>query len=690
MMKNPQRITLLREHALLARPSMRSQEGELHYDQAWVDSAGEPFILRRALSRAAVLAQATPVVDDGELIVGKPCYRTLDEGEMTHLAQLRLHPSIEHIGVEGQASHMAVDYEKLLHLGVEGILAEVQAYETACLDEKRRTFYQACRITLEALADYARRYSEYTLELAGRCEEPSRKEELEDIAAALRHVPLHPARSFREAVQSVHFLTFCMEGLYQWGRPDRYLLPYYERDMAQGVLTKEDAQEIIDCHCILFTEYIPPSLAVGLMIGGRDAEGRDTSNALTELYLESIGHTRLSYPGIGLCCHRSMPDDLLRRACQLLMEGNTHPALFGDEVITRGLRSLGLSEQEACAYIHSTCVEITPCKGSAVWVASPYHNLPQMLLDALEEGEYLAFDDLLEALHKRLCQRIDEEAKVQNCLQAERMIHGGDPLVSCFVEDCLARGLDIDEGGARHNWIMPSFVGMANLADSLYAIKTAVYDEESITLAMLRQALKDNYQGKEALRGQLQRLAKYGNDDDTVDGFVERINGWILEHIRRLRTFRGDAFVPSLFCWIKHEQLGSKTGATPDGRLAGFPLGDGSGPAQGREENGPTASILSSTKWDHAPFIGGIAVNLRFNPDQPGSGVDTLMQLTRVYHARGGFELQVNCVSGETLRKAQETPDLYRDLVVRIGGYSDYFVRLPANMQQEVILRTAH
>ena len=239
---------------------------------------------------------------------------------------------------------------------------------------------------------------------------------------------------------------------------------------------------------------------------------------------------------------------------------------------------------------------------------------------------------------------------------------------------------------------MPSFVGVANVVDGLYAIKQAVF-EEGLSMERLRQALKHNFEGEEALRLHLlQDFPKYGNDLDEVDSLF----GAIIDHITaRCEEYTcllsNGKLIPSVFCWEKHARMGAETGATPDGRKAGFPLGDGSGPCQGRELNGPTASLLSSTKWEHRKLIGGVAVNLKFSKKSLGPASASVMkQLIKTYLRRGGFELQINVVDAETLKKARQHPEQYRDLVVRIGGYSDYFVRLSDEMQQEVILRTAH
>jgi formate C-acetyltransferase len=625
---------------------------------------------------------------------------------------------------------MAIDYEKLLRLGLKGLRQQIAAYRsrldpTRPEDLEHDAFYRACLLALDGLRDMSLNYAAEAERLAREAADPARRAELKEIAAICRRVPEEPAETFREALQVVHFVTFALCAgqqmlLFQLGRPDRYLLPYYRRDLAAGRLTPEQAQELIDCLCLMLCLYTPRSLAVGFMIGGRDGTGADISSELTRLFLESIPHTRLSYPGIGLCWNEDTPPEITARACQLLAAGLTHPAIFNDEAITQGMLAAGLAPDEACLYQHSTCVELTPVASSNVYVASPYINLLQLLHDLIgvppvEEGTarprealtgggalanpsvsarpaFGSLEELLRAYEAHLAEAIRLAVIDENTCQMTRYHHGGFPLLSCFVNDCLARGLDIDQGGARHNWIEPSFVGLSNLVDALAAIRQFVFEEQRFTLDELAQALRENYQGREDLRLMLLHQApKYGNDDDRVDELVVRVTGAIVREVHRYRTYLGGAFHPGLFCWIMHERLGAVTAASPDGRRAGMALGDGSGPAQGRERLGPTAAILSATKWNHMPMLGGIAINLKFSRSglKP-EFVAGLRSLVETLMRRGGFEVQVNVVDKAILLAAQAHPEEYRDLVVRIGGYSDYFVGLSPRMQEEIILRTEH
>jgi formate C-acetyltransferase len=695
------RLEAIRRRFLDQGGYLGSPEIWLFERRYWLEHAGvASVLLRQARTRAACLRACTPAIDEGELIVGKPCGRayTPDEEAEARLYRETIDPAL--IVPHGQRAHMAVDYEKLLRLGVSGVIREVEKRQARLTfddpaDVEKDEFYAACREVLAAVCDCSDRYAVRAEELARACADPARREELMELAGICRRVPREPARTFHEALQSVHFLTFCLKGwTFVLGRPDRYLWPFFERVR----LPAERSQDLIDCFCFQFNERAGKGTSHGLMIGGRDAQGRDVTNELTWRFLESIPHTRLSYPSIGLCCTPDTPRALLRRSVEILGQGCTHPALFNDETIVRGLRRYGVPPAEACEYIHSACVEITPIASSGVWVASPYHNLVGYLLDVIgvtagEAPEIASFDELKRRCRARLAGRIREGVIEQNRLQAERArFEGEEILASCFVNDCLERGRTIDRGGARYNWIMPSFVGLPNLADSLAALGRLVFEERRLTLSAFAEVLKRDFEGHDELRCEIvNRGSRYGNDQAASDALVAEITGWIVEEVARYRTYRGDHFIPSLFCWVMHERLGTQTPATPDGRRKGEALGDGAGPAQGRDRTGPSAAILSATAWDHTPFIGGVAVNLRFSPKAfAGEGADRVTDLVRVFLDRGGFELQINVVDADTLRRAQREPEQYRDLIVRIGGYSDYFTALSPEMQAEIIRRTEH
>jgi len=692
-----ERVERLRLKAL--EPVISRDEFYYHFYTYYIAHPMETKAAQYAEAFYYAFSRLTPSIPEDELIVGN-CINTLTTEEQAEWNE-KLLPATNAIrGASryGQDSHMSIDYELLLAKGLRGIMADVDGYLGQC-EEEKKPFYLACKRCMEAVIVHAENYAALAETLAETAA-PDRREELLTIAKICRKVPAEPAESFYEAVQAANFITHCLSlnplrinnQLFQPGHPDRYLWPYYERDRKNGVLTKEFAQLLLDCFAIQINMRVPNSLACGYMVGGRDENGQIVENELTYMCMQVIDDIRLVYPGVGLCWTAGMTDACLQTACEILSRGRSHPAIFNDDIVTRGLISYGMPEKEAHSYIHSTCVEITPVASSNVWVASPYTNMPQLLLDVLDK-DYEGFDALFAAVLAHLDERIRTNYEAYNRMRAEKAKDCMNPLLSCLVNDCLARGLDIECGGARYNWIMPSFVGVANLVDSLYAVKHSVFDAKELTLEELRAALACNFEDCEPLRLRLLNgIAKYGNDMDEVDRYFAMITDHIIAECEKYTlVFSNGRLIPSVFCWVKHEEFGKVTGATPDGRPAGFPLGDGSGPCQGRELHGPTASILSSTKWEHHKMIGGVAVNMKFAKKSLGPhSIATMANLVKTYMARGGFEMQINVVDRETLLKAQQNPEAYKDLVVRIGGYSDYFVKLSPNMQAEVILRTEH
>ncbi|MBQ3848705.1 MAG: hypothetical protein II748_07660 [Clostridia bacterium] len=653
---------------------------------------------RYADAFAFALENAKPSIDEGELIVGKP-YHPLPECKRAQMESLR--PVIDgFVGMNGQDSHMTVDLDLLLSKGIKGVIEMIDGYE-AKADESKRSFYECCRKCLQAVCSFSGRYAGKAEKLAAECGDTIRKRELEKIAEICRKVPENGAETFYEAVQSVCFLNYCLSfdparyysaQQFQLGRPDRYLLRYYEKDTEEGRLDDGSAQVLLDCMAIQINNRVQRGLSSGYMVGGRDKNGKVVANDLTMMCMQVIDDIRLVYPSVGLCYTKDMPEEYLKKACDILSHGRSHPAVFNDDLITEGLKYYGVPEEEAHDYIHSTCVEITPIASSNIWVASPYTNMPQLLLDILDR-EYENMDSLYDAYFKHLDEVIRIHLDEQLAMRENRKTHGLHPLLSCFVNDCLERGADIDNDGARYRWIMPSFVGIANLTDCFYAIKKVIFEKKEMTFAELKKYLDSNFEGADDIRARLlEGVEKYGNNIREIDEIFSMITEHITAECEKYRDEKtGFHLVPSAFCWIMHEQFGRETGATPDGRAAGFPLGDGSGACQGREKNGPTSSVLSSTSWKHGKFIGGVAVNMKFTKKVfTKDSCAKVATLIKTYIERGGFEMQINVVDRETLEDARIHPEMHRDLVVRIGGYSDYFVCLSPQMQAEVILRTAH
>lgn len=653
--------------------------------------------LRKAYAEAEILRQMKPIIEEHELIVGKSDFSPLTESEQAEFDLLSERMSAT-VGWRGLGGHMVLDYPKLLRLGVEGILSEVRAYRSKLdidrnpeEDLSKDEFYDACEAELTGLLELAKHYSEHARKLAESEERPGRKKELFMIAETMDRVPAKPAQTFRQALQAIHFYHFCLWDGFHYGRVDQYLLPYYENDIRSGVLTREEAQELIDCFRLIAVSYMTPETSINVLVGGRDPKGNLVENELTEMFLTSIDHVKTMHK-VEFAISKETSDELLRYAIELNAKGYTIPSLLNDDVISEGMRAAGFSEEESHNWANTGCGEITPIGKSGIFVVSPYHNMPKMLLEAMQI-DVTSLDELFDEFAKILRREIVQGLRQQNRYQLERSRNGQEVMrVSCLVDDCLKRGKAIDEGGAVYNQIQPNFLGMANVVDSFAALDALVFRSGEYTLAQMRSIIAKNYEGYEALRLHIiNHIPHYGVDDHDTDLLVQRLADIILDACKGLKTFRGSTLVPGVFSYLEHARHGLNTGATPDGRLAGYPLSSGSSPTQGRETKGPTAALLSATSWDHRPFLGGVAVNMKFTPNLlSGDLRDKMLTILKVFLKRGGFEMQINAVSGETMRKAQKNPEYYRDLIVRVGGFSANFVKLTPEMQQELIDRTEH
>lgn len=670
--------------------------------EAWAaHTAEEDWLVWRGRRTAARLRAMPLELEPGELLVGKPhiaapAPELAPEFEQAHatLATMPPYPG-------GDSGHFHPDWQKVLTVGVCGLRAEIAERGAAAdLSAEQQAFYTACGLVMDGVADYLAR-------IAAACDNMAQTDDdaadWQELAAINRRLIAAPPATFHEALQLMFAMQIALwfaedHYLTSPGRVDQTLRSFYEADLAAGRITARRAFDLLCCLYIHQNRILWPGSAVAVMVGGRDGQGRDVTNELTYLALAARQATKLVYPTVGLAWHRETPDELMQYATRMLAAGGGDPALFNDEVIPLGLRDHGVSVEDSYNYMNSTCVEIKVCGASHIWVTAPYFNLPQALLDVLSQvsaGELPApatFAELEDLVRANLTATISAAARSLDQVWAERARTGCFPLASCVISDCLARGVDFDRGGARYNWVENSFVGLANLADGLVAVKRLVFDQQALTLAQLHDILERNYEGHEDLRQTiLNTLPHYGNDDDEVDDLARH---WAenLIGITEAQTVGPHRYVPGFFCWIIHEDMGRRTGATPDGRLAGWPLADGAGGSQGRELHGPTAAVLSSTKWSHQAVLGGLVHNIKFTRNllTNEAGLAAARGVLETFLSRGGFEIQVNVVGKETLLAAQEHPEQYQDLLVRVAGYSDYFVHLNRNMQEEVIARTEH
>ena len=634
-------------------------------------------------------------IDELEQLAGRTADMDCEQEELTQ-AQAYL---AGYHAAPGQTGHCQPDYEVLFSTGIDPLHEQIRMLSAAAkpaTSQESQDFYRSCLFALDGLQVMIQHAAD-TVERALIKANGPRRVELGEILSSCRRIAHSKPMTFRDAIQLLWFVMLGhMSGDIVWlvgpGRLDRVLLPFHRAEDSELEL------ELIEALYLLINDYDVPGLAYAVMVGGCDADGRDAANELSYLAMEAVRRTRLVYPTVGLCHHAGTPEKLMELTVNLIAEGHATPAFFNDATISEGLRKYGVPSQDSHDYINSTCVEITPVGCSNVWVASPYFSLCGILMELIDEtadgkSEFLHFSAFMEDYYQRMKMKIADAVKEEAASRELRRQFGRKPLQSIFTGDCLIRGRDIDDGGARYNWVECSFVGAANLVDSLAAIRRMVFEEGRLSFHELKKALDADFAGYEPLRMEL--LAgnpKYGNNDPETDGLMRQVVERIQVECGRYGLPPDNApFVPGMFCWIMHQRLGAECRATPDGRKAGFPFADGSGPAQGRERKGPTAAILSVTSWDHSGMIGGIAFNMKFekslfsSPDMRKK----LRSLIGTYLDRGGFETQINVIDSGILAKAQENPEAYRDLVVRIGGYTDYFTHLSPGMQAEVMQRTA-
>ncbi len=666
--------------------------------EAWqAHTEDEDWLIWRARRTANRLLNMPLELSSGERIVGRPALRPATEAEQARIAELR--PVLESIPPYpgGDAGHFHPDFEKVFAVGFGGILDEVLRRQAAADDEDKRTFYEACAIALRGVQTYIGRVAELCEK--GADETP----EWAELGAMCRRLVSSPPASFHEAIQLMFLTEIALwfgedHGLTTPGRMDQTLWRFYEADLAAGRITREEALELICCLFIQLNMILGSGSAISVMVGGRDAQGQDVTNELTYLVLQARLATQLVYPTIGVAWHEGTPDELMDFCCRMISTGVGDPALFNDELIVQALREHGVSEADSYNYMNSTCVEIKVVGASNMWVTAPYFNCPQALLQVMQgvaEGTVSApesFEALNALVRDRLAETVRGGAEHLHRVWQARAQTACFPLASCVISDCLEKGLDFDRGGARYNWVENSFVGLANLADGLMAVRHLVYETGEYSLEQLHEILQADFAGHEALRQRiLNSIPSYGNDLEQPDALAAE---WaeFLADTTAANTVGLHPYVPGYFCWIMHERFGSETGATPDGRKAGWALADGAGAAQGREKSGPTASVLSTTRWSHRAALGGLVHNLKLSRKALSTEADmvALRAVMETYLRRGGFEIQVNVVGAEMLEHAREHPELYPDLLVRVAGYSDYFVRLNPNMQEEVIARSEH
>jgi formate C-acetyltransferase len=586
---------------------------------------------------------------------------------------------------------------------------------------------EAMRICADALIRFAARHAEKARELARAERDPERRTELERVAAICERVPAHPPRDFHEALQYYWFTHLGVTTeLNTWdafnpGHLDRHLLPFYRKGIEEGTLTRERAEELLQCFWIKFNNQpAPPKVGVTaeesgtytdfaqINTGGVNADGSDGVSELTFLMLDVIEEMRLLQPSSSIQVSEKSPDAFVERAARIIRTGFGQPSVFNADIIVRELVRQGKSLADARAGGSSGCVEVGAF-GKESYILTGYFNMPKVLeitlangVDpgtgariGLETGDaagFASFDGLFAAYERQLRHFVDVKIRGNDAIERLYAARMPAPFLSILIDDCVAKGTDYNAGGARYDTSYIQGVGLGTITDCMSAIKHHVFDEKSLPMERLREALARDFEGEERLRQMLlNRTPRYGNDDDRADDIMRRLFDAYFDAIDGKPNTRGGAYRINLLPTTVHIYFGRVTGATPDGRKAAEPLSEGVSPVQGADRKGPTAVLRSVAKMDHVR-TGGTLLNQKFTPQilEGKTGLRGLVSLIRTYFRLGGHHIQFNVVDASTLRAAQRDPARHRGLIVRVAGYSDYFCDLGETLQNEIIARTEH
>jgi pyruvate formate-lyase/glycerol dehydratase family glycyl radical enzyme len=586
---------------------------------------------------------------------------------------------------------------------------------------------KAMDIAADAIMLYARRYAQLLRKESENTTDDQRAAELCRMADICERVPAHAPQTFHEALQHYWFIHIgVITEVNPWdsfnpGRLDQHLWPFYQRDLRNGILTKEKAKELLEAFWIKFNNHpAPPKIGVTakesstytdftlINLGGVKPDGSDAVNPLTFLILDVIEEMRLLQPGSMIQVSKKNSDRFIKRAARIIKTGFGQPSVFNTDAIIQELLNQGKSLEDARNGGASGCVE-TGAFGTESYILTGYFNLTKVFEITLHNGtdpvtgkkigletgdvtKFRRFEHLMEAFKKQLNYFIDIKIKGNNLIDSIIKENLPVPFLSLVIDDCIANGKDYNAGGARYNTSYIQGVGLGTLTDVLTAIRYHVFRKKNYKLKYLLEAAAVDFEGYDELRNELlNRTPKYGNDDDYADEQAVHIFNLFYEAVNGRPTVKGGHFRINMLPTTSHVYFGSVTGATLDGRKAGKPLSEGISPFQGADRKGPSAVIRSAAKIDHLK-TGGTLLNQKFNPSllEDKKGLDALVQLIRTYFRMDGHHIQFNVVTAETLRDAQKHPENHKDLIVRVAGYSDYFNDLSEELQNEIIRRTEH
>lgn len=585
---------------------------------------------------------------------------------------------------------------------------------------------QGMDISCDAVIIFAERHADLAEKMAAEEKDETRKAELLKIADVCRWVPAHAPRDFWEAVQMYWFVHLAtITELNGWdamspGHLDQHLAPFYAKGLADGTLTRDQAKELLACLFIKVNNTpAPPKVGVtakesgtyndftNINLAGLKRDGTDGSNEVTYICLELFNELRLLQPQGNIQVSERTPDNVIRAAARVFRNGMGYPSVFNADMVIQEQMRVGKTLEDAREGGTSGCIE-TGCSGKEAYLLHGYLNTPKLLEYALTNGvdmltgkqvsiktgelsEFKTFDDLYAAFEKQMAYVVDTKIGVDNYLRYQYATNMAATYLSCVIRDCIEKGKDYYNGGPRYNSDYIQCCGIGTITDSLSAIKKHVYDEGTYTLQELVDAMKANWEGHEAMRLTLwNKTPFFGNDDDYADDIMRRVYDSLFRNIDGKHSILGPTYHLNMLSTTCHNYFGQKLAATPNGRFSGMPESDGTSPSHGADRHGPTAVVKSLGKMDQVKS-GGTLLNQRFLPSVLAGeeGIEGVKNLIRAYFKLGGHHIQFNVVDEATLRDAQAHPDNYRGLLVRVAGYSDYFVDLDNYQQEEIIARNA-
>lgn len=684
-------------------------------------TARRPAAIRLALALDNVLRNMPVEIQPDELIVG---LHPLAEPPQNPPGWVELMPDQDPLRLPGERAalqagvfssgnkrdHLTPNFPRLLAEGLDGVLGRVEQ-DWPDATEPQRIEREAMAITLRAASAFIERYARLAAEESARAQSPARRAELVTIAEVCRRVAHGPARTLQEAVQLTWFgyLLECIEngesnGQFALGRFDQYLWPYWKADRDAG-RARDELAELAACFWVKLDEFLGLKV-LNLTIGGSDRDGNDAVNELSFVCLELMDAFRSLVPSLSVRWHPKIDRAFFRQAVELSTQGFGQPAIYGDPACIKAMINAGVDPQDATDVVPGGCVELGVQGCCHPWVGN-FFNLPKCLELALHDGidpkngrrlgpatgapaALDTFEKLLEAWEQQLAFFIGLMARSDNTTDSLAGQYAQAPFLSSIIDDCIERGMDMSQGGARYNFTAIQGIGIAHVVDSLLNLKKLVYGEAEMTLADVVGKLDNGFEDDEPLRRRLLRMKPaYGEHSDETAGLARRVVHAFFEQCERHANPRGGTFRPGLLVWTLHDAWADAVGALPDGRRRGDAMVSSIGPRGEAVIDTPTSVIQDVTSFDHYRCAGGLTLNLRFDATlaRPRQGIDAILSLMETYFNRGGMQIQINVVDSRLLRAAQEHPEAHAGLLVRVSGFCAHFVDLSPRMQDEIVAR---